>query len=188
MKKIMLSLVLLGSLLLAQTVTFKGEEVTLNSNGLKVGDNAPIFHTVDKNFQEVVVGGESDKIQIIAFVPSFDTGVCRLETLSFNEKVSKMKNVVVFAVSKDLPFAIGRFCHDNKITNVITVSDYKDSNNALRYGATISAPVFLEGFFGRVIYIVDTHGEIIYKEVVSEINNEPDYNKIMEVVSKLSAN
>ncbi len=188
MKKILLSLVILGTLLSAQTVTFKGEEVTLNSKGLQVGDNAPIFHTVDKNFQEVVVGGKSDKLQIVAFVPSFDTGVCRLETLSFNEKVAKMKNVVVYAVSKDLPFAIGRFCHDNKITNVITVSDYKDANNALRYGATISAPVFLEGFFGRVVYIVDTKGVIIYKEIVSEISNEPDYKKIMAVVSKLSAN
>ncbi len=188
MKKIILSLILLSSILLSQTVTFKGEEVTLNSKGLKVGDKAPIFHTVDKNFQEVVVGGESDKLQIIAFVPSFDTGVCRLETLSFNEKVSKMKDVVVFAVSKDLPFAIGRFCHDNKITNVITVSDYKDANNALRYGATISAPIFLEGFFGRVVYIVDTKGKIIYKEIVSEINNEPNYKNIMEIVSKLSTN
>jgi len=187
MRKMILSLVLLSSLLLAQSVTFKGEEVTLNSKGLNVGDEAPLFHTVDKSFQEVVVGGKKDKIQIIAFVPSFDTGVCRLETMAFNEKINKMKNVVVYAVSKDLPFAIGRFCHDNKITNVITVSDYKDANNALRYGATISAPVFLEGFFGRVVYVVDTEGEIIYKEIVSEINNEPNYDKIMAVVSSRSA-
>jgi thiol peroxidase len=185
MKKLV-GIVLLSASLLAGTVTFKGEEVTLNSNGLKVGMDAPAFPAVNKEFAEVVVGGKSDKIQIIAFVPSFDTDVCKLETLAFNDKVSKMKNVIVKAVSKDLPFAIGRFCHDNKITNVITLSDYKDENSALRYGATISAPVFLEGFFGRVVYVVDTNGKIVYKEVVSEIASEPDYEKIIKVVDGLT--
>lgn len=185
MKKI-LALALLSSTLWATTVTFKGEEVTLNSKGLKVGMDAPVFVTVDKNFMEVMVGGKSDKVQVIAFIPSFDTAVCKLETIAFNEKISKMKNVVVKIVSKDLPFAIGRFCHDNKITNVMTVSDYKDANHALRYGTTISAPAFLEGFFGRVVYVVDTNGEITYKEVVQEITNEPDYEKIIAAVNALN--
>lgn len=143
MKKILI-VALLSANLWATAVTFKGEAVTLNSKGLKVGDLAPQFYAVDKHFMEVTVGGKSDKIQVIAFLPSFDTGVCKLETIAFNEKISKMKNVDVKIVSKDLPFAIGRFCHDNKITNVMTVSDYKDDNHALRYGTTISAPAFLE--------------------------------------------
>jgi len=184
--KKLIGIVLLSASLLASTVSFKGEEVTLNSKGLEVGMDAPVFPAVDKEFKEVIVGGKNDKIQIIAFVPSFDTDVCKLETLAFNDKVSKMENVIVKAVSKDLPFAIGRFCHDNKITNVITVSDYKDENSALRYGATISAPVFLEGFFGRVVYVVDTNGKIAYKEVVSEITNEPNYEKILDVVKRLN--
>ena len=185
MKKLLV-VALLTSALWATTVTFKGEEVTLNSKGLKVGDSAPIFAAVDKNFMEVMVGGKSDKVQIIAFVPSFDTGVCKLETLAFNEKISKMKNVEVKLVSKDLPFAIGRFCHDNKITNVNTLSDYKDANHALRYGTTISAPSFLEGFFGRVVYVVDTNGKVTYKEVVSEITHEPDYDKVIKAVNSLT--
>ena len=184
MKKV-LALVLLSSALWASTVSFKGEEVTLNSKGLKVGQKAPEFFAVDKNFMEVTVGGKSDKIQIIAFLPSFDTGVCKLETIAFNEKISKMKNVEVKIVSKDLPFAIGRFCHDNKITNVMTVSDYKDDNHALRYGTTITAPAFLEGFFGRVVYILDTEGTVRYKEIVEKIENEPNYEAIIKAVNKI---
>ncbi len=184
MKKIV-ALIVLTSSLWATTVTFKGEEVTLNSKGLKVGQDAPVFTTVDKDFMEVTVGGKNDKVQVIAFLPSFDTGVCKLETIAFNEKMSKMKNVVVKVVSKDLPFAIGRFCHDNKIKNVMTVSDYKDANHALRYGTTISAPAFLEGFFGRVVYVVDTNGVVTYKEVVQEITNEPNYDNIIKAVNSL---
>jgi len=185
MKKIF-TLALFTSLLLANTVTFKGDEVTLNGNGLKIGMKAPVFTVVNKDFQEVNVGGKKKKVQVIAFVPSFDTGVCRLETIAFNQKISKMKNVVVTMISKDLPFAIGRFCHDNNIKNVITLSDYKDANNVLRYGTTISSPPFLEGFFGRVVYVVDTNGKITYSEVVQEITNEPDYDKVIQAVNSLS--
>lgn len=185
MKKLF-TLILVTSVIWATSVSFKGEEVTLNSKGLKVGDTAPSFMAVNKDFMEVRVGGAKDKVQVIAFVPSFDTGVCKLETIAFNEKISQMKNVEVTVVSKDLPFAIGRFCHDNKIKNVSTVSDYKDANNALRYGSTISAPVFLEGFFGRVVYVVNTDGEVTYKEVVSEITDEPDYAKIIKAVNSLT--
>jgi thiol peroxidase len=188
MKKIF-ALILLSSLVWGTwgtAVTFKGEEVILNSKGLKVGDMAPLFMAVNKDFMEVSVGGAKDKVQVIAFVPSFDTGVCKLETMAFNQKASKMKNVEVILVSKDLPFALGRFCNDNNIKNVNTVSDYKDANNVLRYGVTISSPVFLEGFFGRVIYVVDTDGKITYKEVVREITNEPDYDKVIKAVNRLT--
>lgn len=186
MKNILIVGLLTLSSVWATTVAFQGKEVTLNSNGLKVGMKAPVFATVNKDLAEVMVGGKNDKIQVIAFVPSLDTGVCKLETMAFNEKISKMKNVIVTIVSKDLPFAIGRFCHDNNITNVITVSDYKDANNALRYGTTISAPAFLEGYFGRVVYVVDTNGKITYVEVLKEITNEPDYDKVINAVNSLT--
>ncbi len=185
MKKI-LALALLTSVVWATTVTFKGEEVTLNSKGLKVGDTAPAFMAVNKDFMEVSVGGAKDKVQVIAFLPSFDSGVCKLETLAFNEKISKMKNVEVIVVSKDLPFAIGRFCNENKVKNVNTVSDYKGANYALRYGTTISSPVFLEGFFARVVYVVNTDGDITYKEVVGEITDEPSYEKVIKAVNSLT--
>ena len=188
MKKI-LALVLLSSLVWGSwgtEVTFKSEEVILNSKGLKVGEMAPAFIAVSKDFMEVSVGGAKDKVQVIAFVPSFDTGTCKLETIAFNEKISKMKNVEVLVVSKDLPFAISRFCSDNKIKNINTVSDYKDANYALRYGTTISSPPYLEGFFARVVYIVNTDGKITYKEVVREINEEPDYDKIIKAVNSLT--
>ena len=181
-----LALVLLTSSLWATSVTFKGEEVSLNSNGLKIGMEAPVFTAVNKDFVEVTVGGKKDKVQVIAFIPSFDSDVCKRETIVFNQKVSKMKNVILMVISKDLPFALGRFFHDNKIKNIITLSDYKDANNVLRYGATISSPIFLEGFFGRVVYVVDTNGKVTYKEVVPELSDEPNYENIINAVNSLT--
>lgn len=187
MNKLLLILTICLTFIYGTTVAYEGKKVTLNSDGMEIGDKSPFFLAVTKDLKEVFVGGKKrNKIQIIAFVPSLDTGVCKLETLAFNRKIKYMENVIVTIVSKDLPFAIERFCNDNNIKNIRTVSDYKDSNNALRYGATISSPVYLEGLFGRVVYIIDKKGIIRYIEVVNEIKDEPNYKKILRVVRKLN--
>lgn len=185
MQKISFLLVLLTSLTFATTVTFHGVEATLNSNGIKVGDKAPVFYTTTADLEEMAVGGKKDKVQIIAFIPSLDTGTCRLETVTFNRKISNMGDVLLTVVSKDLPYAQKRFCKENNIKNIITVSDYKDVNNALRYGTTISSPAFLEGLFARVVYIIDTKGKVAYVQVVKEINDQPDYAAIMRALKTI---
>ena len=185
MKKIILGLTFLVSASLATTVAFNGLAVTLNSDGLKVGDNAPAFIATNIEFQDTVIGGQKDKLQVLAFVPSLDTNTCELETIAFNKKVQEMDNVQVTIISKDLPFAQKNFCGNHNIKNVQTVSDYKDANNAKRYGTTISAPAFLEGFFGRVVYVIDTKGKVAYVQVVKEIANEPDYEEVMQVLKKI---
>ena len=173
------------SLAFGTMVSFNSAPVTLNSNGLKVGDFAPMFNATTIDFEDTVVGGKKNKVQVIAFVPSLDTKTCRLETIEFNKKIANMKNVILIIVSKDLPFTQKRFCRDNSIKNIETVSDYKDANNALRYGTTISAPAFLEGFFGRVVYIVDTKGKIAYVEVVKEITEQPNYDRIIKALKQV---
>ena len=185
MTKIILSTVLTISVAFSTTVAFQGKKTTLNNNVLKVGDKAPSFHAVKTDLSEMKVGGAKKQVQIIAFVPSLDTGTCALETVAFNKQVSKMKNVTITVVSKDLPFAQGRFCKSNNIKNVTTVSDFKHAKNALKYGATITAPKFLEGYFGRVVYIVDTKGKIAYVQVVKEITKEPNYKAIIKALKTI---
>jgi thiol peroxidase len=96
-----------------------------------------------------------------------------------------MKNVTITVVSKDLPFAQGRFCKSNKIKNITTVSDFKDAKNTLKYGTTITSPKNLEGYFGRVVYIVDTKGKIAYVQIVKEITKEPNYKAIIKALKKI---
>ena len=65
------------------TVTVGGNTVNLSGTELKVGDNAPAVEVVGKDLSTIKVGGKSDKIQILAVVPSLDTGVCATETRKF---------------------------------------------------------------------------------------------------------
>lgn len=185
MKKVGLVLVLLISIVSARTVTFHGIEASLNSNGLKVGADAPIFYTTTVDLEEMAIGGKKDRVQVIVFSPSLDTETCKVETVTFNKKISEMGNVLLTVVTKDLPYAQKRFCQEHNINNIMTVSDYKDVNNALRYGTTISSPPMVEGLFGRVIYIIDTQGKVAYIQVVKEISYEPNYEEIIQALKQI---
>ena len=99
-------------------VTLNGEAVKLVGDELSVGDYAPEVELVLADLKTLKVGGSSEKIQVIATVPSLDTGVCAMETKKFNEKMANLKNVNFSVVSMDLPFALGRFCGAENIKNI----------------------------------------------------------------------
>jgi len=66
-------------------------------------------------------------------MPSIDTGICAMETKKFNESIAEMNNVVCLAVSKDLPFALKRFCGVEGIENVKAVSDFRYNDFGTEY-------------------------------------------------------
>ena len=56
---------------------------------------------------------------MINVFPSLDTAVCAASVRRFNKEAASLPNTVVLAVSKDLPFAQGRFCTTEGIDKVI---------------------------------------------------------------------
>jgi thiol peroxidase len=160
-------------------------KVVSNNGGLMIGDDAPEFVVVLNNLKEVTVGGVKDKVQIIAFVPSIDTGICVLEKVYFNKRVAAMDNVEINIVSKDTPFAFSRFYKASDIKNVNTLSDYKGASNARKYGSVITSSKKLEGFFARIVYIVDTKEKITYKQVNEDIKKEPNYTNIFAALKNI---
>ena len=107
-----------------KTISFKGTPVTIEDK-LNVGEIFPNFRAVTRTLSEFELTDYRGKNIIINTFPSVDTGICALQTIKFNKEVSNLTDTVVITVSKDLPFALGRFCADKEINNAITVSDYK---------------------------------------------------------------
>ena len=85
-------------------ITFNGDPITIVGEKIKVGDNAPDFLVVDNNLKNVTLSDTSGK-RIFITVPSIDTSVCDMEVRKFNEEATKLKDVTVYVVSMDLPFA-----------------------------------------------------------------------------------
>lgn len=165
-------------------VTFKSEPVIVGDSILNIGDSAPEVNLVTSSLESIKVGGKQEKVQIIISVPSLDTPVCANEARKFNVEASKLQDVNVFIVSMDLPFASGRFCTTEGIDNLKVLSDFRNKDFSKKYGVLIKDSA-LEGLSARAVFIVDKSGKIAYKEIVSEITNEPNYNAIIEAVKKI---
>lgn len=163
-------------------VLFKGKEVLVTYKGLEVGKNIVNFRAVNKNLEDFNLEDYKGKVIVINTFPSIDTGICALQTIRFNKEIKDYSDVVVVTISKDLPFALGRFCGEKGIDNVITVSDYKYRDFEEKLGGFIPDL----GLLSRQVIVVDKESVVQYLELVEEVSSEPNYEKALEVVKNFS--
>jgi thiol peroxidase len=157
-------------------ITFKGNPFTLIGPDLKVGDKAPEFSVLAKDLSPITLASSQGKTRMIVTVPSLDTPVCDMEVRRFNQEAAKLPNVEVLVISMDLPFAQSRWCGAAGAENVKTGSDYRDASFAKTYGVLIKE-LHLEA---RAIFVVDANDTIVYKEIVSEVTQEPNYDAALK--------
>ena len=163
-------------------VAFKGNPLTLLGQEVKVGDRAPNFKVVDKAMQPATLESFTGKVKIITAVPSLDTPVCDMETRRFNEEAGKLpEKVAILTISMDLPFAQARWCAAAGVEKVQTFSDYRDRSFGLTYGVLVRELKLL----ARSVFIVDDQDFIRYVELVPEIAQQPDYDRILSAVRAL---
>jgi thiol peroxidase len=166
---------------MAEFTKFKGSDVTLTGNQLNVGDQAPVVTIVGSDLEDIEVGGAKDQVQLIVAVPSLDTPVCAAETRRFNEAVGALDICTTSVVSMDLPFASAKFCSTEGIDNLSVGSDYVDKEFGKSYGVLMSDNK-LKGLLARAIFVVNRSGEIVYKEIVPEVTDEPNYEEALEAI------
>jgi thiol peroxidase len=161
--------------------SFKGETVILCGNGIGIGDMAPEVIATDTELNEVTIGGTSDKIQLIISVPSLETKTCAAETRRFNQEISGLDICETTVISMDLPFASERFCSTEGIDNLRVVSDYYNKDFGKAYNV-LMVDNKLRGLLARTIFVLDRSGKIVYKQIVSEVTDEPDYEEVLEAI------
>ncbi|MFP3834116.1 thiol peroxidase [Chryseobacterium sp. SIMBA_028] len=167
---------------MSTTITLKGNEVhtigTLPSVGAKVKD----FALVDSGLNVKTLDTFAGKKKVFNIFPSIDTPTCAASSRKFNEEASKLNNTVVINVSKDLPFALGRFCAAEGLNNVETLSDFRSSFGD-DYEVTITDSP-LKGLLSRAVIVTDENNKVIYTEQVSEIANEPNYDAALTALNQ----
>lgn len=162
-------------------VTMRGVPVTLLGTHIKVGDKAPDFTVQDSAMKPVKLSDFKGKVRIVNSVPSIDTSVCSAQVHRFNTQAAKLKDVVIFSISVDLPFALNRYCAAEGIDAVKVTSDHKDLDFGLKYGVVIEQLRLLT----RAVFVVDKNDNIVYVQYVKETSEEPDYDKVLAVINTL---
>ena len=164
-----------------ETIYLKGTPCHTYGSLPEVGSQAPCFHLTGADLSTVQCNDFKDKTVVLNIFPSLDTEVCARSVRRFNEEASKLKDTVVICVSMDLPFAMGRFCTTEGITDVIPASAFRSPLFGQKFGVQIcDGP--LAGLLARAVIIIDRDRNIAYREMVEEITNEPDYDAALRVL------
>jgi thiol peroxidase len=159
-------------------VTLKGNPIHTNGELPAVGAQAPDFKLTNGDLKDVSLADYKGKKKILNIVPSLDTAVCATSTRKFNEAASKLPNAVVLVVSADLPFASKRFCTTEGLQNVVALSLMRDKSFAKDYGVLIQDGP-LAGLCARSVVVTDANDKVVYRQLVPEIGQEPDYDRAL---------
>lgn len=161
-------------------ITLKGNAISTKGELPTIGSELKNFTLVNDKLEDKNLNDYKGKKLIFNIFPSIDTGVCAASARKFNEEASSVENTIILNVSKDLPFALGRFCAAEGLDQVETLSDFRGSFGD-DFGVTIeNGP--LAGLMSRAIIVTDEEGKVIYTEQVPEITQEPDYEKALNAV------
>jgi len=159
-------------------IALNGNPINTSGSLPQKGGKAPEFNLVKTDLSGQTLSALKGKKVILNIFPSLDTSVCATSVRKFNQLAADKQNVAVIAISKDLPFAHGRFCSTEGITNVIPASGFRDSEFGTAYGIDIiDGP--LAGLYARSIVVVNEAGEVVHTQLVPDIVQEPDYESAL---------
>lgn len=163
------------------TVTLGGNPIEVAGEFPAVGATLADFKLVAADLSEAGLSAFPGQRKVLNIVPSLDTAVCATSTRKFNEQASSLANTVVLVISADLPFAASRFCTTEGLSNVKTLSTFRDSSFKKAAGVDITTGP-LAGLTARAVIVVDENNKVLHAELVPEIKQEPDYAAALAVL------
>ncbi len=162
-------------------ITLKGNSINTSGDLPATGSAAPDFCLTGVDLADVSLKDHVGKKVVLNIFPSIDTPVCASSVRRFNVEASRSENTVVLCISRDLPFALKRFCGAEGLDDVVSLSEMKALKFGEDYGVRITDGP-LAGLLARAVVIVDESGNVAYTEQVPEITQEPDYEAALSAL------
>ncbi len=161
------------------SITLDGTPTKTIGDPPAVGEKAPDFTLTGVDLEDVSLSDFEGTNLILNIFPSVETGVCAITVRYFNMEAADLEGTTVLTISKDTPFALGRFRAGEGIENVKMLSGIRSSFGD-DYEVTIADGPF-GGLYSRVVMGIDADGVVRHVEQVSEIGDEPDYDAVLDL-------
>jgi thioredoxin-dependent peroxiredoxin len=146
-----------------------------------VGSAAPDFTLTGNDLKDVNFKNFEGKNVVLNIFPSIDTGVCATSVREFNKRAASINDTVILSISKDLPFAMKRFCGAEGIDKVITLSDFRNPDFGKKYGVDM-VDGGMKGLYARAVVVIDKQGKVKHTELVPAIGQEPNYEAALKAI------
>ncbi len=156
-----------------------GNVVSTNGELPKIGEQIKDFVLVKNDLSRASLSEFKGKKLVLNIFPSIETRVCSASVRQFNKLAAGIENTLVLCISRDLPFALNRFCGAEGIENVITLSDFDKGEFGRSYGLEMLDGPF-KGLLSRAVIVTDEDGIVVYNQQVPDIGEEPVYVKAIE--------
>ncbi len=163
-------------------VTLGGNPINTSGDLPAVGSAAPDFQLTGVDLSTVTNADLAGKNVVLNIFPSVDTPTCATSIRTFNARANEVENTVVLCVSADLPFAAGRFCGAEGLSNVKTASTFRNPEFLDTYGVRL-VDGKLAGLTARAVVVIGPDGVVKHSELVSEIAHEPNYDAALSALA-----
>lgn len=159
-------------------------ENTVNTIGNlpDIGSAAAEFVFTGSDMKDLSSKQFAGKNIVLNIFPSVDTSTCATSVRQFNKRAAALSDTVVICVSKDLPFAMRRFCGAEGISHVMLASDFRNRGFSKNYGVELGDGGF-SGLFARAIVVIDKQGKVKHTELVPQIGDEPNYDAALNALN-----
>lgn len=165
---------------MSEDVTMDGAPVSLGGETVEEGDEAPGFRVLaDLGDERVFDAVENEgRVHILTTALSVDTPVCATQFQEFEERAEGLadEGIEVWYITRDLPFALQRFAKETGADDIEFFSDYKEEEFGEKFGVAVDE----FGLLTRATFVIGPDGRVVYREVCSEIGDEPDYDAAVE--------
>lgn len=161
-------------------IAFDGQPRQLVGNPPMVGDELPHFKVFDKNHEKIKTRQLLGQVTLISVIPNINTPVCSIQTKKFNQTMDQFPEVNFLTVSTNLVEDQQKWCAAEGVQNMQLVSDHEQS-----FGYAMKLLIPDEGFLARSVWIINPDGKIVYREIVDDLEHEPNYEAAIEELKKL---
>lgn len=154
--------------------TKKGTPLKVKGTLPKVGEMAPDFSVKNDEDENVTLKDYKGNVTLISVVPDIETRVCALQTKAFNKNAAELEGIKLITISTNTK----EQQKDWSASEGVNTSMFNDAD--LSFGKAYGIAIPDLGVLARSVFIVDATGKLVYKEVLSEMVDEPDYDKAIE--------
>lgn len=160
-------------------ITRLGKEFATLTAVPEVGDQFPEFTVKNSNGQTVQLSDLLTKTLLISVVPDINTSVCSLQTKKFNEEVDQYGNINFVTISTNTPSQQSQWCAAQNVKKMQLLSDQEQN-----FGKATHLLMGDSGLLARSVWVINSQGQIIYREISGEMTNEPNYNQVLDQLNQ----
>lgn len=171
---------------MSSAITYDQAPILVEDTLPTVGDILPFFTLVDTSLQDVTLEAFHGQRKIMHIFPSIDTPTSAQGVRRFEGMAKMLTNTAIIHISADLPFALLRFCVQEKLTNALTLSTLRGRDMVKNYGVLMVTSQ-LAGLPARAVIVADSNDRILYVELVADLSNEPDYDRALQAALQTQA-